>query len=136
MSGKQEAVGKAVAAFNAGDLETYMELYDRSATLHGYAAEPIGYDGGKAFYSGLLSAFSGANLEADDVLEDGDKLCVRFHLTGTHTGELMGVQPTGRDILLNGLTIMRFEGNKVVERWQSADMLGLLTQIGAIPAPA
>jgi len=44
----------------------------------------------------------------------------------------MGVPATGRSIVLPGITMLRFSGAVVVERWSSADMLGLMTQIGAI----
>jgi predicted ester cyclase len=48
----------------------------------------------------------------------------------------MGVPPTGTEIALPGITILRFEGDEVVERWSQTDMLGLLVQLGAVPAPA
>jgi len=135
MTEQQEAVGKAVAAFNAGDLDSYMELYDPSVTLHGYAPEPIDFKGAKGFYSMLMAAFPGAQLEGNDVLQDGDKVVVRFTLTGKHGGDFLGVPATGKPIELNGITIFHFKGNKVAERWQSADILGVMVQIGAIPPP-
>ena len=48
----------------------------------------------------------------------------------------MGVPPTGRRVDVDGMTILRFRDGKIVERWQAMDMLGLLTQLGAVPAPA
>ena len=57
-------------------------------------------------------------------------------MSGVHGGEFMGVPATGRPYELNGITILRFDGAQVVERWSSADFLGLLTQLGAIPAMA
>jgi predicted ester cyclase len=47
----------------------------------------------------------------------------------------MGVPPTGTDIVLAGITILHFEGDRVVERFSQADMLGLLIRLGAVPAP-
>ena len=55
---------------------------------------------------------------------------------GTHTGQFMGVPASGNDIALPGITILHFEGASVVERFSQADMLGLMVQLGAIPAPA
>ena len=55
-------------------------------------------------------------------------------MTGTHVGDLMGV-PAGTPIALPGITTMRFGGDRVLERWSQADMLGLLVQVGALPAP-
>lgn len=135
MSEQQEAVGKAVAAYNAGDIGTYMELYDPSVTLHGYAPEPIDYESGKGFYSMLMAAFPGGQLAGNDILQDGEKVIVRFTLTGKHGGDFLGVPATGKPVELNGITILHFKGNKVVERWQSADILGVMVQIGAIPPP-
>jgi predicted ester cyclase len=33
------------------------------------------------------------------------------------------------------MTILKFANGRVVERWSNADMLGLMVQIGAMPAP-
>jgi predicted ester cyclase len=54
-------------------------------------------------------------------------------MTGTHRGEFMDIPPTGREIGLGGITILRFENGRCVERWSQVDMLGLLAQLGAVP---
>ena len=48
----------------------------------------------------------------------------------------MGVPATGRDVEINGITILAFRDDRVIARWAVADMLGLLMQLGAIPPPA
>lgn len=135
MTEQRDAIDRAVAAANRGDLDGYMELYDASVVLHGYGPEPIDFEGAKEFYGTLLGALSEPHLTIDDALQEGDKVAVRYTLSGTHTGELMGVPATGRSVALTGQSIFRFSGAKVVERRQAADMLGLLVQLGAIPAP-
>jgi predicted ester cyclase len=71
------------------------------------------------------------------VLEDGDKITIRFTLSRRHEGAFLGVPATGTEIVLPGITILRFgAAGKTVERWSNADMLGLLVQLGAVPAPA
>jgi len=57
-------------------------------------------------------------------------------MTGRHAGEFMGVPATGDDIALPGITILHFERDRDVERFSQADMLGLMVQMEAIPAPA
>ena len=57
-------------------------------------------------------------------------------MTGVHKGAFLGVPVTGKPYVLPGITIMRFGGNTVIERWSNADMLGVLVQIGAVPPPA
>jgi predicted ester cyclase len=46
------------------------------------------------------------------------------------------ISPTGRRITLTGIHVMRVEGGKVVEHWGQQDSLGLMQQLGAIPAAA
>jgi len=57
-------------------------------------------------------------------------------MTGRHVNEFMGVPATGTAIAWPGITILHFRGDRVIERFSQADMLGLLMQIGAVPAPA
>lgn len=132
----REALENARQQWNAGSLDGYLELYDDRIQLHGLAPEPLDKPGVRAFYQGMWDAFDDRLLEFQEVLEDGDTLAVRFTLTARHTGEFMGIPPTERPIVLPGLTTMRFEGDRVVERHTIGDMLGLMVQLGAVPAPA
>lgn len=77
-----------------------------------------------------------ATIDAQDLLTDGDRVAVRFTLTGTHTGELFGAPATDARIDAEGITIVRFSGDRVVERWNRLDDIAFLTQIGAMPATA
>ena len=56
-------------------------------------------------------------------------------MSGHHVGRSLGSQATFPSYVLNGVTTLRFRGDRVAERWSSADMLGLLIEIGAIPPP-
>jgi predicted ester cyclase len=132
----QDALAAAQASWNAGDLSGYLELYDESIRLHGYAPEPLGKAEVREFYAAIFAAFDAPQLEFHEVLWDGGACTIRFTMTGRHIGEFMGVPATGNDIALPGITILRFAGARVVERFSQADMLGLLVQLGAMPAPA
>ena len=72
----------------------------------------------------------------DDMVAEGDKVSVRFTVTGTQVGELMGVPPTGKRFDVAAMCIYRIAEGKVAEQWEQIDMLGLMRQLGAIPAPA
>jgi steroid delta-isomerase-like uncharacterized protein len=133
---QQEALSRAVDRWNAGDLDGYLELYDDRIRLHGYAPEPMDKAQVRAFYEGIFAAFPGSRLELHEVLADGDALAARYTLSARHEGEFMGVPATGRDVVVPGITVMHFEGDEVVERHSSMDTLGLLVQLGAVPAPA
>jgi predicted ester cyclase len=132
----QEALSTARDRWNAGDLDGYLELYDDRVRLHGYAPDPIGKTEARGFYAGIFAAFDDLRLAFHETLWSGDAATVRFTLHGRHTGEFMGVPATGAPIAVPGITILRFEGDRVIERFSQADMLGWLVQIGAVPAPA
>ena len=64
---------------------------------------------------------------------DGDVAAIRFTMTGRHVNEFMGVPASGTAITLPGITILHFrQGDRVIERFSQADMLGLLIQVGAV----
>jgi predicted ester cyclase len=136
MSGPHEALSAALDSWNAGDLDGYLRLYDEGIRLHGYSPEPMGKAQVRGFYEGIFSAFDTPNLSFDEVLWDGDVCAIRFAMTGRHVQEFMGVPATGTPITLPGITILHFRGDRVIERFSQADMLGLLVQLGAVPAPA
>jgi predicted ester cyclase len=131
----KSVLSAAVEAWNADDGERYLELYDPSIAHHGVGPEPLDQAGDRGFYEMVWAAFPGSQLTIDDTLADGDKLALRFHLAGEHKGEFMGVPATGRPVVMNGHTILSFRDGRVVERWTTSDLLSLLTQLGAIPAP-
>jgi ketosteroid isomerase-like protein len=130
MATPQEALGVAYESWNAGDLDGYLSLYDEGIALHGYSPEPMNKDQVRSFYQGIFSAFGTPKLEFHEVLWDGDVATIRFTMTSRH------VPASGTAIALPGITILHFRGDRVIERFSQADMLGLLIQVGAVPAPA
>lgn len=134
-SEERVAFDRAIDNWNRGDLAAYLELYDADVVLHGFAPGlPAGVAGARAFYEGVWAAFPGSRLVIDDVVQEGDKLACRFRVQLVHQGEFMGVPPTGKTLEVGGMTMLRFAGGRCVERWNQADMLGWLQQLGAIPA--
>ena len=75
-----------------------------------------------------------ATIAAQDLLTDGDRVAVRFTLTGTHSGELFGVPASGARVGVDGITILRFRDDRCAERWNRLDDIAFLSQIGAMPA--
>jgi predicted ester cyclase len=133
-------VERARQCWNSGDLEGYLALYDDSSKLHGYSPEPMRKAEVRAFYEQVCASLSEPGhrnpiLEFHEIVTSGDLYCCRFTMRGVHRGPFLGVPATGRPYSIGGITMMRFAGNRVIERSSSADMLGLLVQIGAAPAP-
>jgi steroid delta-isomerase-like uncharacterized protein len=135
MSEQRNALQAALECWNDGDLAGYLELYDERIRLYGYSPAPLGKEEVRAFYQAIFDAFDGPQLEFHETLWEGERCAIRFTMTGTHAGAFMGVPATGRPVALPGITILHFEGPRVIERHSSADMLGLLVSLGAVPAP-
>ena len=99
--------------------------------------EPIrGPAGVRTNIQKYLAGFPGGAITVDDQIAEGDKVATRWTGRGTHTGEFAGISPTGREVTVSGLTLSRLENGMVVEEWTTWDTLGMLVQLGAVPAPA
>ena len=89
--------------------------------------------------SGILpwafaAAFPDMKVVIDQTIEQGDKVVARWTSTMTHQGEFLGFPATGKKATVTGTSIQRIVGGKIVEGWDNWDQLGLLVQIGAVPA--
>jgi predicted ester cyclase len=69
----------------------------------------------------------------EDLIAEGDKVCVRWFWKGTHKGDFLGIASTGRECTMSGTTVFRCGGDgKIVEGWWEYDRLGLMAQLGAL----
>lgn len=91
-----------------------------------------GIQGVKEQFDGFHAAFSGFRATVQDMIAEGDKVVTRKVFHGTHTGDFQGIAPTGRDVEISVIDIVRLENGKVVEHWNCVDRLGLLAQLGAV----
>ena len=82
------------------------------------------------------SAFPDSRIELGEMIAEGDLVAGPWRATGTHQGELMGIPGSGRAVDLTGIGIDRVVDGKIVESWANWDAIGMLTQLGAMPAPA
>jgi predicted ester cyclase len=85
------------------------------------------------FFSGMRTAFPDMNVTAETMVQDEDTIAFAYTLTGTHTGPLGKIPPTGKKVRIRGMQISKFKDGKMVERWGSSDETTLLKQIGVIP---
>lgn len=82
----------------------------------------------------FLVAFPDWHGTVDDVIAEGDTVVNRWTGHGAHQSDLMGIPATGKPVTLQGITIFRIAGDKIVEEWTQADQLGLMQQLGVIPS--
>ena len=92
-------------------------------------------EGYKQTVTMLSTPFADIQCTAEDLVAEGDKVAVRWTWRGTHKGEFMGIAPTGKQVTVTGISILRIVGGKIVEEWGEMDNLGMLHQLGAFPAP-
>lgn len=111
---------------------TIDELADPQAVIHGLSEggrQLVGPEGFRAFYRGFTAAFSDFYVTVDDVLADGDKTATRVTFTGTHTGEGIGIPPTGRRVQATGIIICRWRNGRIIEGWNEFDAAGMMQQL-------
>ena len=82
----------------------------------------------------IRTGFSDIRVTLEDLIGEGDKAVSRWTLEGTHTGESRGIARTGKRTVLTGITVFRIQHGKMTECWNSADTLGWMQQLGAIPS--
>ena len=124
--------------FSTGDVSIADEIISPDYIGHDPATpEPIrGPEGVKEQAAGYRAAFSDLVLTVDHQVAEGEYVVTRWTARGTHDGELFGIAPTGRSVTTSGISVERVVDGKVVEDHTNWDALGLMQQIGAIPAMA
>ncbi len=96
---------------------------------------PQGREGVKQLTTMMRNAFPDFKATIEDIIAEGDKVVIRMTWSGTQKGEFMGVPPTGKSVSFGVLDIIRVAGGKFVEHWGQMDSMGMMQQLGAIPAP-
>ncbi|HLF90542.1 MAG TPA: ester cyclase [Anaerolineales bacterium] len=120
--------------FNQKDLTAFDAYFSPRLKDHALPPGlPEGLEGRKMFASVLFAAFPDMHFRIEDMFTEGDKLVARWSAHGTHTGELMGIPPTGKKVSIGGIAIDHFENGQSVELWEIFDQLGLMQQLGVIP---
>jgi predicted ester cyclase len=121
--------------FNQKDMSVFKDYFSANLTDHALPPGlPGGLEGRTMFVSAFVTAFPDIHIHLEDTATEGDKLVTRWSAHGTHQGDLLGIPPTGKEVSINGIAIDRFENSQSVEHWEIIDQLGLMQQLGVIPA--
>ncbi len=86
------------------------------------------------FLGAFRAGFPNMTMKVEFAFGEGDMVAIRWRMSGTQTAELFGIPPSGKNVSVAGISLLRFSDGKVVEDWVSEDSLGLMQQIGVIPA--
>jgi hypothetical protein len=122
---------------NARRLDVADEILSADHVYHDAQSPPLGRgpDAMKQTVAIYQDGLQG-RWEVKEIVDAGDRVTVRWTGHGVHDAEIMGIAPTGREVHVDALTMLRIDGDKIAENWTSWDTLGMLQQIGAVPAPA
>jgi predicted ester cyclase len=118
--------------WNRRDESVMARMSSPDVVTHGLAEDggPVkGVEHFKQFWRAFLAAFPDMTVKVEDVLVDGDKTVTRLSFSGTHSGEGIGIPPTGRRFASTAIVIARWENGRCVESWNEFDAAGMMRQL-------
>jgi predicted ester cyclase len=119
--------------WNTGDLALADELFARDCLVHARVPFPIDFARGPDALRHLIFfyhlAFTEIRVTADQIVAEGDVVVIRWTARGRHTGQLLGLPPTGRETVTTGMDMLRIADDKITEGWVSWDTLSLFEQL-------
>jgi steroid delta-isomerase-like uncharacterized protein len=124
-------VRAAFETLQDGDLDTCAEHLTENfiVNLPGLPEPLHGREIWKLGVQAMRDGFPDLRITVEDIFGADDRVAVRLHFSGTHTGAFQGVPPTHRKVTFTSVDIYRVEGDKIAEEWVSPDMFGLMRQI-------
>ena len=119
---------------NIGKIPPVIQKFMAPQGVYHGATGDLNYDQYLQYQVVLHTAFPDITMTVEDIFAAGDKVAIRFVIRGTHKGPFLGIPPTGKQINVKAASIARFAGGKAEEGWAFPDMLGMMQQLGVIPA--
>jgi steroid delta-isomerase-like uncharacterized protein len=129
----KDLAARALEAIERNEPDMLDDFVAEDIVDHGSSRPDAGLAGVKEAIPRFLQAFPDVRIEIEDALASGDRVAQRILLRGTHRGPFAGIPATGRTATWRGMHWWRFEDGRIVEHWSTADMMGLLRQIGVDP---
>lgn len=85
------------------------------------------------YFARFFAAFPDVQLRVESVVADKDQVAIAWLAQGTHLGKLMNIPPSGKHVLVRGITILRIQTEQIIHARTVWDMAGLLRSIGLLP---
>jgi steroid delta-isomerase-like uncharacterized protein len=128
----KDAYRSIIDAVSRGDAAGLDELIAPDLVDHNPIPDQApGRDGFKQWMAEARRAFPDIRGTVEDVIAEGDRVAARMTWHGTHRGEFVGVEPTGKPVSFSAFHLVRFSQDRAVEWWGTADVLAALQQLGA-----
>lgn len=131
-SNKEIVQAEFDSTWNEGNVTE--DRYVDDFVCHGLASAPLDYDGLVADVDAFRTAFPDVHKEVEACIGEDDLVLVRYAATMTHQGDFAGVEPTGVSVDATGMVLCRVADGRIAEMWFNYDALGIMQQIGAVPA--
>ena len=117
-------------------VEAVDELLTDSYVCHDpNSPEVHGPEEEKRLIAMYLTAFPDLHFTVEDMVAEGDKVATRIGISATHRGELLGIPPTEKRLAFTAMELYRLAEGKIDEQWINMDTLGMIQQLGVVPAP-
>ena len=122
--------------WNKRRLELVDEIISPSHALHdpNLTDSSVGPDAYKRQVSRFISGIPDLHFTIEDIVDEKEKLAVAWTISGTHTGEFMGIPATNKKVYVEGITINHIVDGKIMDSYISWDTFGMMQQLGAVPA--
>ncbi len=117
-----------------GNLAVADEVLGPGYRLHFPGFPPLDSEGHKQVIGAFHAAFPDLGITVEAQVVEGDRVANHFTLRGTQKGDFQGIPPTGKAVTITGTNIMRFENGRIAELWGYLDAVGMMQQLGVIPA--
>ena len=114
---------------NERKVELAKEVFGPNYVSHDPGRPDIGVEDMLQFFMSIFEAFPDMKWIVLNRFVSGNMMTIHFEATGTHKKEFMGIPATNRKIVFTGLTMHRFEGEKIAESWNYADIMGMMAQL-------
>jgi steroid delta-isomerase-like uncharacterized protein len=120
---------RVLDAYNEATLEPFDTLLTDDVVLVRNEEKAHGREEFKAVVARVRRSFPDIQYRIDDVMWSGDKVALRWEARGTHRGEYLGMQGTGRTVTYTGITLYEVRDGRIARAWVAADLLSLLRRL-------
>ena len=123
--------------FSKGNTALIEQMFDAAYVNHDNSGPPGGWPLGPQGFHAVVATYRGAlpdlQMTIEDQVAEGDRVVTRWSGRATNSGSLAGMPPTGKSVVISGISIERFANGKIAESWVNFDQMGMLQQLGVIP---
>ena len=119
-------VRKWIDVYNTHNLDSFDEFIAPNYIDH---TNKVDREGLRQLFIMAFNAFPDWHETIEDIIAEGDKVWIYVNYSGTHTGEFMGVPPTGKKLIVVGVSIFYIKDGNIIREWGEMDITGLMQQL-------